>query len=169
MSQLHYLRSGASCNAYWQHAKRLDDVHCGTIPLPCLKHIMATVFSVTCCTSSQHIQQELLSLIMNVNWLCCRHFRACSAGRLDSARALVEGGKAKLESKDASGATPMGVAASCGDQTMTLYLLSKGADPEVHASPCLLKLVHWIALSACLSCMLSLFLHAQQYASCLNT
>ena len=25
----------------------------------------------------------------------------------------------------------MGVAASCGDQTMTLYLLSKGADPEV--------------------------------------
>jgi ankyrin repeat protein len=57
--------------------------------------------------------------------------RACSAGRLDSARALVEGGKARLEAKDASGATPMGVAASCGDQTMTLYLLSKGADPEV--------------------------------------
>lgn len=58
--------------------------------------------------------------------------RACSAGRLDSARALVEGGKAKLESKDASGATPMGVSASCGDQTITLYLLSKGADPEVN-------------------------------------
>ena len=60
--------------------------------------------------------------------------RACSAGRLDSARALVEGAKAKLEVKDASGATPLGVAASCGDQTITLYLLSKGADPEVCTS-----------------------------------
>lgn len=59
--------------------------------------------------------------------------RACSAGRLDSAQALVEGGKAKLEAKDASGATPMGVAASCGDQHITLYLLSKGSDPEVQS------------------------------------
>lgn len=47
----------------------------------------------------------------------------------------MEGGKAKLESKDANGATPMGVAASCGDQTVTLYLLSKGADPEVQLLP----------------------------------
>lgn len=29
----------------------------------------------------------------------------------------------------------MGVAASCGDQTITLYLLSKGADPEVLLLP----------------------------------
>ena len=57
--------------------------------------------------------------------------RACSAVKLDSARALLEAGKAKLVAKDASGATPLGVAASCGDQTLTLYLLSKGADPEV--------------------------------------
>ena len=57
--------------------------------------------------------------------------RACSAGRLDAARALVEKGKAKLEAKDAAGETPLGVAASCGDQTLALYLLSKGADPEV--------------------------------------
>ena len=58
-------------------------------------------------------------------------YRACSAGKFDSVRQLVEAGKAKLEAKDASGATPLGVAASCGDQTLTMYLLSKGADPEV--------------------------------------
>ena len=68
---------------------------------------------------------------------------------MDSARALVEGGKARLEAKDASGATPMGVAASCGDQTITLYLLSKGADPEVcthlaetHAQSALIPFSH---------------------------
>ena len=31
----------------------------------------------------------------------------------------------------------MGVSASCGDQTITLYLLSKGADPEVKPRPLL--------------------------------
>lgn len=52
-------------------------------------------------------------------------------------KALVEQYKAKLEAKDAAGETPLAVAASCGDQTLTLYLLSKGADPEV--SPSLFK------------------------------
>lgn len=62
--------------------------------------------------------------------------RACSAGRFDTVKALVEQGHAKLEAKDAAGETPLGVAASCGDQTSTLYLLSKGSDPEVSLLTC---------------------------------
>ena len=57
--------------------------------------------------------------------------RACSAGKVDAARALVEEGGAKLELRDRQGQTPLLVAASCGHQSVALYLIARGADVAV--------------------------------------
>ena len=66
--------------------------------------------------------------------------RACSAGRVDAARALVEEGGAKLEVRDRQGQTPLLVAASCGHQSVALYLIARGADITV--CPCLPYAAH---------------------------
>ena len=57
--------------------------------------------------------------------------RACSAGKVGAARALVEEGGAKLEMRDRQGQTPLLVAASCGHQSVALYLIARGADITV--------------------------------------
>ncbi len=54
-------------------------------------------------------------------------------------RALVEVGKAQLEAKDGQGGTPLYVATATGQQTIALYLLSKGADVEVRKRHILLR------------------------------
>ena len=64
--------------------------------------------------------------------------RACSAGRVDAARALVEEGAAKLEVRDRQGQTPLFVAASCGHQSVALYLIARGADITVRVERSLL-------------------------------
>ena len=44
---------------------------------------------------------------------------------------LVEEAAAKLEVRDAQGQTPLFVAADCGHQSAALYLIARGADPQV--------------------------------------
>lgn len=56
--------------------------------------------------------------------------RACSSGRLEAVRILIEEGKARVDAKDGMGGTPLYVAASTGQQAIAVYLLSKGADVE---------------------------------------
>lgn len=50
---------------------------------------------------------------------------------MEAVRALVEEGKAPIEATDGLGGTPLYVAAATGNQTIALYLLSKGANVEV--------------------------------------
>ena len=50
---------------------------------------------------------------------------------MEAVRRLVEQGKANLEARDRMGATPLFVAASCGEKDVALYLISKGANVEV--------------------------------------
>jgi len=57
--------------------------------------------------------------------------RACSAGRVEAAKFLVEGSGAPLEAKDRLGATPLFVAAATAEKDIALYLISRGADVEV--------------------------------------
>ena len=72
--------------------------------------------------------------------------RACSAGRLEAVKFLVEGAGAALEARDRSGATPLCVSAAAGEKDIALYLISRGADVEVIPLPlslqCLLSLMH---------------------------
>lgn len=83
--------------------------------------------------------------------------RACSTGRVDAARTLVETGKAKLTVKDRQGMTPLHVAADSGQQTATLYLMSRGADPEV----CMLHHLQSGIIGAKLE-QLAVYAHPQQ-------
>ena len=62
---------------------------------------------------------------------CSISCRACSTGRMDSARFLVERGKARLGLKDAQGSTALHVAVACNQQPLALLLASLGADIEV--------------------------------------
>jgi len=63
---------------------------------------------------------------------CCR---ACSAGRFEAVRALVEEGHATVDVRDGQGGTPLYVAAASGHQAIALYLLSKGANVEASSLP----------------------------------
>lgn len=57
--------------------------------------------------------------------------RACSAGKLEAVKFLVEEAKSPLEVRDSSGFTPLCVAAASGNKEIALYLITKGADVEV--------------------------------------
>lgn len=56
--------------------------------------------------------------------------RACGAGRLALARLLIEEARAGIEVADRSGATPLLVAVSSGQDAVAVYLASKGANLE---------------------------------------
>lgn len=56
--------------------------------------------------------------------------RACSAGKLEAVKALVQA-KCRLDAKDLAGMTALSVAAQCGHSACALFLASKGADIEV--------------------------------------
>ena len=74
-----------------------------------------------------HPYPALSTCLHSEHCLC----RACSVGKLESAKALVLA-KARLNIKDQSGMTPLALAASCGHDFCALWLASQGATIEVH-------------------------------------
>ena len=57
--------------------------------------------------------------------------RACSAGKMDAIRMLVDEAGAKLEVRDRGGQTPLFVAADCAHQSAALFLIARGANAHV--------------------------------------
>ena len=70
--------------------------------------------------------------------------RACSAGKQDAVRYLVEEARMSLESKDGMGATPISVAAASGEKDIALYLITVGADVEVRHYFLKPSSMHWL-------------------------
>ena len=61
--------------------------------------------------------------------------RACSAGKLEAVKALVQA-RARLDAKDQGGMSPLSIAASCGHSSCALYLASQGASIVVRTGLC---------------------------------